>query len=58
MKFRCESCGKVFLRGDEGDNEKFCLRCVHEDLMGRDDYDENHNYNEEEMWQRLPGGDT
>lgn len=23
----CEDCGKTFNRGDEGDNEKFCLRC-------------------------------
>ena len=24
---RCEDCGKIFLKGEEGDNEKFCLRC-------------------------------
>jgi hypothetical protein len=23
----CEDCGKQFLKGDEGDNERFCLRC-------------------------------
>lgn len=23
----CKDCGKVFEFGDEGDNEKFCLRC-------------------------------
>jgi len=23
----CRDCGKEFRYGDEGDNEKFCLRC-------------------------------
>ena len=27
IKCRCEDCGKTFNRGDEGDNERFCLRC-------------------------------
>lgn len=24
---QCEDCGKRFKQGDEGDNERFCLRC-------------------------------
>ncbi len=24
---QCEDCGKRFYQGDEGDNERFCLRC-------------------------------
>jgi hypothetical protein len=27
VSFTCGDCGKRFRRGDEGDNEKFCLRC-------------------------------
>jgi len=23
----CQDCGKTFEFGDEGDNERFCLRC-------------------------------
>lgn len=32
---QCEDCGKRFRRGDEGDNERFCLRCCHEDRINR-----------------------
>lgn len=28
-KCTCEDCGKQFRKGDEGDNERFCLRCDH-----------------------------
>jgi hypothetical protein len=31
----CEDCGKRFRRGDEGDNERFCLRCCHNDRIDR-----------------------
>lgn len=24
---QCEDCGKRFRKGDEGDNDRFCLRC-------------------------------
>lgn len=35
---RCEDCGKKFYKGDEGDNERFCLRCcLPEDLDYRDE---------------------
>lgn len=27
IKCECRDCGKTFNKGDEGDNEKFCLRC-------------------------------
>lgn len=27
MECKCLDCGKEFLKGEEGDNEKFCLRC-------------------------------
>lgn len=27
VECRCEDCGKRFNKGDEGDNERFCLRC-------------------------------
>lgn len=36
-KCRCEDCGKEFLKGDEGDNEKFCLRCEHLSLREREE---------------------
>lgn len=26
---KCQDCGKTFNKGDEGDNEKFCLKCEH-----------------------------
>ncbi len=25
----CADCGKKFYKGDEGDNEEYCLRCCH-----------------------------
>jgi hypothetical protein len=28
-KCQCQDCGKFFNFGEEGDNEKFCLRCEH-----------------------------
>ena len=27
MSCKCLDCGKLFNKGDEGDNENFCLRC-------------------------------
>jgi DNA-directed RNA polymerase subunit RPC12/RpoP len=37
---KCEDCGKEFKRGDEGDNERFCLRCEYLALRrGRDELD-------------------
>lgn len=39
----CTSCGKTFVAGDEGDNEKYCLRCERESLtedMSCEDYDD------------------
>jgi hypothetical protein len=27
VECQCQDCGKRFLKGDEGDNERFCLRC-------------------------------
>lgn len=43
MKCICQDCGKLFKKGDECDNEKFCLRCCHQSLifnMDEVDYDE------------------
>lgn len=31
-KCKCEDCGKEFNKGQEGDNEKFCLRCERQAL--------------------------
>lgn len=37
-KCECRDCGKVFNKGDEGDNEEFCLRCERQSLTeGMDD---------------------
>lgn len=36
----CEDCGKKFYKGDEGDNELFCLRCERQALTrGMDQLD-------------------
>lgn len=40
----CQDCGKKFRRGDEGDNERFCLRCEHESRINRMDPDERDQY--------------
>lgn len=34
---KCQDCGKIFHRGDEGDNEKFCLRCERIAILDRED---------------------
>lgn len=42
LKCQCLDCGKTFRRGDEGDNEKYCLRCERINLvqdMSDEDYD-------------------
>lgn len=41
---KCEDCGKTFRRGDEGDNERFCLRCEHVSRLERMDQDERDQY--------------
>lgn len=33
----CQDCQKTFYKGDEGDNEKFCLRCEHIALISEDE---------------------
>lgn len=33
IECRCLDCDKTFFKGDEGDNEKFCLRCEREYLV-------------------------
>lgn len=48
----CEDCGKAFNKGDEGDNERFCLRCERESLtegMDQLDYDDFDRLNEGEL---------
>ncbi len=41
---QCEDCGKKFEKGDEGDNERFCLRCCEESRIARMDPDERDQY--------------
>lgn len=40
---KCQECGKKFKYGDEGDNEKFCLRCERESLVSEMSEDEYEN---------------
>lgn len=40
IKCVCEDCGKEFNKGDEGDNERFCLRC---EFLDRRRFDEERN---------------
>lgn len=43
VKCQCEDCGKTFRKGDEGDNERFCLRCERQSFtrhMDELDYEE------------------
>lgn len=47
IECECSYCGKTFNKGDEGDNERMCLRCERityleesqEDRLWEDDYD-------------------
>lgn len=39
----CQDCGKKFAIGEEGDNERFCLRCERESLIEDMNEDEYHN---------------
>ena len=44
IECQCKDCGKKFYKGDEGDNEKFCLRCESEYIYKvneQNDYDEH-----------------
>lgn len=36
IKCKCRDCGREFIKGDEGDNEKYCLRCERESQLDRD----------------------
>lgn len=27
QKCKCQTCGKTWKKGEQGDNEKFCIRC-------------------------------
>lgn len=40
IKCKCQDCGKTFNKGDEGDNEKFCLRCEHLSMLEAEDANE------------------
>ena len=35
----CQDCNKTFFKGDEGDNEKFCLRCEAIATLSREEED-------------------
>lgn len=50
VKCVCRDCGKKFNKGDEGDNEQFCLRCEHLSVASRedDDFDPDYEYLDEE----------
>lgn len=42
-KCKCRDCGRTFIKGDEGDNEEYCLRCERMSLtrdMDQSDYDD------------------
>jgi hypothetical protein len=39
QKCKCEDCGKRFWYGDEGDNERFCLRCERRSTRGMRELD-------------------
>ena len=36
---QCKDCGKKFKKGEEGDNEEYCLRCCHISLITGEDFD-------------------
>ena len=36
VKCVCKDCGKSFRKGDEGDNENYCLRCEYLALKDSD----------------------
>lgn len=43
QKCKCGDCGREFFKGDEGDNEEFCLRCERQSVtrdMDDIDYDD------------------
>jgi hypothetical protein len=49
---QCEDCGKRFRHGDEGDNERFCLRCEHRsriDRMSQEDREYYEVYGDEDV---------
>jgi hypothetical protein len=42
-KCKCQDCGKSFNKGDEGDNEEYCLKCERQSLtrnMSQEDYED------------------
>ena len=43
IKCKCKTCGKVFNKGDEGDNEIYCLRCERISIIS-DDFDNDNDY--------------
>ncbi len=44
VKCECGDCGKQFLRGEQGDNERFCLRC---ERIGMANVEAEHDYYDE-----------
>ena len=44
IRCECEICGKTFRKGEEGDNERFCLRCDHQSRIDEMDPDERDHY--------------
>lgn len=43
----CEDCGKKFKKGDEGDNEKVCLRCE-ANFIAQKNYDRENGHDDHE----------
>lgn len=39
-KCQCRECGKTWNKGEQGDNEKLCIRCEREQLHERFSEDE------------------
>lgn len=36
IKCKCSECGKIFIKGDQEDNEELCLRCEHYGMISED----------------------
>lgn len=44
IKCKCEDCGKTWCKGEEGDNERFCLKCQYSQMLSDMDPEEYSNY--------------
>lgn len=47
----CGDCGRGFMKGEQGDNEEYCLRCERQSVtrgMTDDEYDDFDRYQEDD----------